>query len=91
MNNSYNLNNNLCTIEEKYNKYKNLENPFSIPDIPRNAAKERRTRIIHRINKERMNYQSKSVDNDIYKNNLKQKRNNYLENNLFEDDEREIK
>ena len=88
MNNSYNMNNNLCSIEEKY---KNLENPFTTPEIPRNAAKERRTRIIHRINKERMNYLSKSVDNVIYKNNLKQKRNSYLENNLLGDDEEKIK
>ena len=68
MNNSYIINNHLGTIEEKYYKYKNLENPFTIPDMPKNAAKERRTRIINRINKERMNYHSKSVDNTIYKN-----------------------
>ena len=59
MNNSYIINNHLGTIEEKYYKYKNLENPFTIPDMPKNAAKERRTRIINRINKERMNYHSK--------------------------------
>jgi len=91
MNNSYIINNHLGTIEEKYYKFKNLENPFTIPDMPKNAAKERRTRIINRINKERMNYHSKSVDNTIYKNKLQQKRNSYLENNLFGDNDQEIK
>ena len=91
INNSYFINNNLCSIEEKYYKYKNLENPFTIPEIPKNAAKERRTRIINRINKERMNYHSKSVDNAIYKNKLREKRNSYLENNLFGDNDQVIK
>ena len=68
-----------------------MENPFTIPEIPKNAAKERRTRIINRINKERMNYHSKSVDNTIYKNKLREKRNSYLENNLFGDIDQEIK
>ena len=84
MNNSCNLTNNMCTIEEKYYKYKNLENPFTIPEIPKNAAKERRTRIINKINKERMSLQSKSVDNVICKNKLRQKRNSYLENQVDE-------
>ena len=68
-----------------------MENPFTIPEIPKNAAKERRTRIINRINKERMNYHSKSVDNAIYKNKLREKRNSYLENNLFGDNDQVIK
>ena len=85
MNNSCNLTNNMCTIEEKYYKYKNLENPFTIPEIPKNAAKERRTRIINKINKERMSLQSKSVDNVICKNKLRQKRNSYLENIFIEE------
>ena len=85
MNNSCNLTNNMCTIEEKYYKYKNLENPFTIPEIPKNAAKERRTRIINKINKERMSLQSKSVDNVICKNKLHQKRNSYLENIFIEE------
>ena len=68
MNNSCNLLNNLCTIEEKYYKYKNFENPFTIPEIPKNPAKERRCRIINKINKERMSNHSKSVDNATYKN-----------------------
>ena len=85
MNNSCNLTNNMCTIEEKYYKYKNLENPFTIPEIPKNAAKERRKRIINKINKERMSLQSKSVDNVICKNKLRQKRNSYLENIFIEE------
>jgi len=85
MNNSCNLLNNLCTIEEKYYKYKNFENPFTIPEIPKNPAKERRCRIINKINKERMSNHSKSVDNTIYKNKLHIKNHSHLENNLFEE------
>ena len=85
MNNSCNLTNNMCTIEEKYYKYKNLENPLTNPEKPKNAAKERRTRIINKINKERMSLQSKSVDNVICKNKLHQKRNSYLENIFIEE------
>ena len=92
MNNSCNLLNNLCTIEEKYYKYKNFENPFTIPEIPKNTAKERRCRIINKINKERMSNHSKSVDNAIYKNKLHIKNHSHLENNLFEEiKEQEIK
>ena len=38
-----------------------------------------------------MNYHSKSVDNAIYKNKLREKRNSYLENNLFGDNDQVIK
>ena len=74
------------TIDEKYNKYQNLENPFTTPDIPISPAKERRTRIIHRINKERMSHQSKSVDNSVYNKNIPKNRNNNMINNIFVDD-----
>ena len=74
------------TIDEKYNKYQNLENPFTTPDIPISPSKERRTRIIHRINKERMTHPSKSVDSTIYDKNVLKKTNNNLINNLFVDD-----
>ncbi len=74
----------LKTLDEKYDKYKNLENPFTVPDLPRNLAKERRTRIIKKINKERMQYQSKSVDKLSYKNQSNEKRNSHLENNILE-------
>jgi len=74
----------LKTMDEKYDKYKNLENPFTVPDLPRNAAKERRIRIIKNINKERMQYQSKSVDNISCDNQSIKKRNSHLENNIFE-------
>ena len=74
----------LKTLDEKYDKYKNLENPFTVPDLPRNPAKERRTRIIKKINKERMQYQSKSVDKLSYKNQSNEKRNSHLENNILE-------
>ena len=76
----------LNTIDEKYDKYKNLENPFTTPDIPISPTKERRTRIIHRINKERMTHQSKSVDNSTHNKNIFKKRNSHLINNIFVDD-----
>ena len=74
------------TIDEKYNKYQNLENPFTTPDIPISPSKERRTRIIHRINKERMSHQFKSVDNSVYNKNILKNRNNNMINNIFVDD-----
>ena len=76
----------LNTINEKYDKYKNLENPFTTPDIPISPTKERRIRIIHRINKQRMTHQSKSVDSSIHSKNILKKRNSHLINNLFVDD-----
>lgn len=78
----------LNTIDEKYDKYQNLENPFTIPDIPISPTKERRRKIIHRINTERMKNQSKSVDNtSLNHNKIKfKKRNSHLVNNLFRDD-----
>ena len=76
----------IYSIEEKYDKYKNLENPFTIPEIPRNPANERRSKIIHRINKERMNHFSKSVDNIKYKFNYNERRNSRLSNHLIDDD-----
>ena len=75
----------LNTIDEKYDKYKNLENPFTIPDIPISPSKERRSKIIHRINQERMTYQSKSVDNAFYNKKKFKKRNSHLSGNLFDD------
>ena len=75
----------IISIEEKYDKYKNLENPFTIPDIPKNPAKERRTKIINRINQERLAYQSKSVDNRKFRNKFLVKRNSHLSNDLFAD------
>ena len=77
----------IYTIDEKNDKYKNLENPFTIPEIPRNPANERRTRIIHRINKERMNNYSKSVDNIKYRFEHKPKRKSHLSNHLMDDDD----
>ena len=76
----------IYTIDEKNDKYKNLENPFTIPEIPRNPANERRSKIIHRINKERMNHFSKSVDNIKYKFNYNERRNSRLSNHLIDDD-----
>ena len=76
----------LNTIEEKYDKYKNLENPFTIPDIPISPTRARRSRIIHKINKVRMGYQSKSVDSTVYNKKIQSKRNSHLNKNLFVDD-----
>ena len=76
----------LNSIQDKYDKYKNLENPFTVPDTPINPTEERRTRIIHRINKERMSYQSKSVDNVVRNKKIYKKRSSHLTNDLFDDD-----
>ena len=75
----------LISTEDKFDKYKKLENPFTIPNIPRNLAKERRSKIIYRINRERMAYQSKSFDNAVSKNKFK-KKNIRLSNKLFADE-----
>ena len=75
----------LISTEDKFDKYKKLENPFTIPNIPRNLAKERRSKIIYRINRERMAYQSKSFDNAVSKNKFK-KKNVRLSNKLFADE-----
>ena len=66
-------------------KYKYLENPFTNPEMPKNANEERRARIIERINKDRKShYKSQSVDNYGYKKNEDiAKRANYLGNQLF--------
>ena len=48
------------TINSIDDKYKNLENPFTNPEIPRRPEEERRARIFERIRKSQ--YQSKSVD-----------------------------
>ena len=63
-----------------------MENPFTIPEIPRNPANERRSKIINRINKERMNRFSKSVDNIKNKFNYNERRNSRLSNHLIDDD-----
>ena len=76
----------IYTIDEKNDKYKNLENPFTVPEIPKSPTKERRSRIIHRINKERMNHFSKSVDNIKYKFNYNERRNSRLSTHLIDDD-----
>ena len=47
------------TINSIDDKYKNLENPFTNPEIPRRPEEERRARIFERIRKSQ--YQSKSV------------------------------
>ena len=69
-------------------KYKNLENPFTSPEIPKNADEERRTKIIERINKNRINeYKSLSVDSVRNKKNENiKKRADYLGNQLFAED-----
>ena len=75
----------IYTIDEKNDKYKNLENPFTVPEIPKSPTKERRSKIIHRINKERMNRFSKSVDNIKNKVNYNERRNSSLSNHLNND------
>ena len=56
------------TINSIDDKYKNLENPFTNPEIPRRPEEERRARIFERIRKSQ--YQSKSVDSVRNQHNL---------------------
>ena len=72
----------LCSIDDKY---KNLENPFANPEIPRNPDEERRSKIIERINKDRNNkFKSQSVDTIRHIKNVSvENRTNYLGNQLF--------
>ena len=75
----------LISIDDKY---KNLENPFTSPKLDKNADEERRSKIIERINKNRINkYKSLSVDNVRNKKNENiQKRADYLGNQIFGDE-----
>ena len=87
--NNSNINNNyeyqqknLNTIDDKY-KY--LENPFTNPEMPKNAEEERRAKMIEKITQNRKSkYNSHSVDKIKYKKSIDiQKRANYLGNHLF--------
>ena len=62
------------TINSIDDKYKNLENPFTNPEIPRRPEEERRARIFERIRKSQ--YQSKSVDSVRNPHNLDSTENN---------------
>ena len=62
------------TINSIDDKYKNLENPFTNPEIPRRPEEERRARIFERIRKSQ--YQSKSVDSVRNQHNLDSSENN---------------
>ena len=70
-------------------KYKYLENPFTIPENPPNPKEERRAKVIENINKNNNNSnnrhnKSQSVDTIRYKKSENiQKRANYLGNHLF--------
>ncbi len=72
------------TINSIDDKYKNLENPFTSPDIPRRPEEERRARIIERIRKSQ--YQSKSVDSVRNQHNL-----DFSENNISKEQNEERK
>ena len=63
------------TINSIDEKYKNLENPFTSPDIPRRPEEERRAKIFERIRKSQ--YQSKSVDSVRNQHNLDSSNNNF--------------
>ena len=62
------------TINSIDDKYKNLENPFTNPEIPRRPEEERRARIFERIRKSQ--YQSKSVDSVRNQHNFDSSENN---------------
>ena len=63
------------TLNSIDDKYKNLENPFTNPDIPRRPEEERRAKIFERIRKSQ--YQSKSADSVRNQNNLDSSDNNF--------------
>ena len=102
--NSNNFNNSLNNFEYQQvrnitlnsidDKYKNLENPFTSPDLPKRPEEERRARIIERMNRDRKKkFQSKSVDsgrNQNISNNYKERLHNagnvFEKNNIFGDD-----
>ena len=72
------------TINSIDDKYKNLENPFTNPEIPRRPEEERRARIFERIRKSQ--YQSKSVDSVRNQHNL-----DFSENNISKEQNEERK
>ena len=82
------------TLNSIDDKYKNLENPFTSPDLPKRPEEERRARIIERMNRDRKKkFQSKSVDsgrNQNISNNYKERLHNteniFEKNNIFEED-----
>ena len=82
------------TLNSIDDKYKNLENPFTSPDLPKRPEEERRARIIERMNRDRKKkFQSKSVDsgrNQNISNNYKERLHNtgnvFEKNNIFGED-----
>ena len=72
------------TINSIDDKYKNLENHFTNPEIPRRPEEERRARIFERIRKSQ--YQSKSVDSVRNQHNL-----DFSENNISKEQNEERK
>jgi len=66
-------------------KYKNLENPFTNPIIPKKTdEEEKRARIMERINRGRKKVKSQSVDNARYKKSEEiQRKADNLEKRLF--------
>ena len=70
--NGDNLNNNdskvLLITTSIDDKYKNLENPFTNPEMPKKTEEEeKRAKIMERINRGRKKVKSQSVDNAKYK------------------------
>ena len=82
------------TLNSIDDKYKNLENPFTSPDLPKRPEEERRARIIERMNRDRKKkFQSKSVDSgrnqnisNNYKEHLHNTGNVFEKNNIFGED-----
>ena len=68
-------------------KYKNLENPFTTPEIEKKDEKEdKRAKIMNRINKGREKAKSRSVDTKYKKSDDIQKLANNLEKHLFKEE-----
>ena len=71
-------------------KYKNLENPFSTPEMEKKDEKEgNKAKIMNRINRGREKAKSRSVDNKYKKSDEIQKLANNLGKHLFKDENNE--
>ena len=86
-NNSYMNNKNEAITNSIDDKYKNLENPFTTPDIPKKTDdEEKRAKIMDRINRGRKKVKSQSADKVKYnKSDDIQKLADNLEKHLFKD------
>ena len=90
-NTTKNMNKNELIANSIDDKYKNLENPFTTPEIPKKVeTEEKRARIMDRINKGRKKGKSQSFEKEKYKKSEEiQKLADKLGEHLFKDKEAE--